>query len=204
VFTGLVEAIGTVAAVTPGDGAVVLAIATTVDPGELGASLAVDGVCLTVTGKPAGQVTATCGHETLECTTLGALRVGDRVNLERPLRMGDRLGGHMVSGHVDAVGRIAARTTVGEALDVVIAAPPELLRYVVEKGSIAVDGISLTVNHVDAAGFGVSLIPHTQEATTLADKAIDAGVNLEIDVIAKYVERLVGAFALRPGGILDK
>lgn len=197
-FTGLVEAIGTVVEVAPADQAVRLTLECPLDPGELGASLAVDGVCLTVTAMGGGRVSATLGHETLSRTTLGGLAVGDRVNLERPLRMGDRLGGHMVSGHVDAVGRVGARRDAGEALDLEIAMGPELLRYVIEKGSIAVDGISLTVNAVSAGGFAISLIPHTQDMTTLSSKAVGAGVNLEVDPIAKYVERMLEAWRPRP------
>jgi len=197
VFTGLVEAIGTVAEVKPADQAVVLTLACPLDPGEIGASLAVDGVCLTVTEMGGGHVTATLGHETLSRTTLGTLRVGDRVNLERPLALGDRLGGHMVSGHVDAVGRVSGRRDAGEAVDIEIAMGPELMRYVIEKGSIAVDGISLTVNAVTAEGFSVSIIPHTQEMTTLSGKAVGAGVNLEVDPIAKYVERMMEAWRPR-------
>lgn len=190
-FTGLVEGIGTVVSLTPGQDAAVLTLSTTLDPGEIGASLAVDGVCLTVTRKGGGQVAATLGHETLSRTTLGRLRPGDRTNLERPLRLGDRLGGHLVSGHVDAVGEVLAVTPAGEAVDVAIGMPEALLRYVVEKGSIAIDGISLTVNRTTERGFDVSLIPHTQQETTLAGKPVGAGVNLEVDMIAKYVERLV-------------
>ncbi len=196
-FTGLVEAIGTVAEVKPADQAVVLTLECPLDPGEIGASLAVDGVCLTVTSMGGGRVTATLGHETLSRTTLGALRVGDRVNLERPLALGDRLGGHMVSGHVDAVGRVSGRKDAGEAVDIEIAMGPELMRYVIEKGSIAVDGISLTVNAVTAGGFSVSIIPHTQEMTTLSGKPVGAGVNLEVDPIAKYVERMMEAWRPR-------
>jgi riboflavin synthase len=142
--------------------------------------------------------------ETLGRTTLGALAAGDDVNLERPLRIGDRLGGHMVAGHVDAVGTVASRQARGEAVDLTIAAPPEVLRYVVEKGSIAIDGISLTVNAVDERGFTVSLIPHTQSVTTLARKPIGAGVNLEVDLIGKYVEKLVEPHRGRSGITLEK
>jgi riboflavin synthase len=127
-------------------------------------------------------------------TTLGKLGQGARVNLERPLRLGDRLGGHMVAGHVDAVGHIAQVAPRAEAVDVTVRAPGELLRYVIEKGSIAVDGISLTVNAVDAGTFTVSLIPHTQTATTLAAKGAGAHVNLEVDLIGKYVEKLVEGY----------
>jgi riboflavin synthase len=194
-FSGLIEDVGRVAAARAGEGARRLTIATRLaaEPGELpiGASLAVDGVCLTVVERGAGTVDLVAAAETLERTTLGVLGAGARVNLERALKLGDRLGGHLVAGHVDGVGRILARGRRGEALDVTIAADAKLLRYVIEKGSIAVDGISLTVNSVDGRGFEVSLIAHTQGATTLADKPAGAPVNLEVDLIGKYVEKLV-------------
>jgi len=207
VFTGLIEDVGRVAAVadkvSAGEtGARALTIATRLADEEmaLGASLAVEGVCLTVVEWRKGQVVLVAAPETLARTTIGALSVGDAVNLERPLRLGDRLGGHLVAGHVDAVGRVAARRARGEALDVTVSAPPDLLRYVVEKGSIAIDGISLTVNAVDGSGFTVSLIPHTQQATTLAKRPVGAGVNLEVDLIGKYVEKLVAPHRA-PGGL---
>jgi len=197
-FTGLVEDVGRIEAIdvtTAGaEGARRLTVATRLADEEmpLGASLAVDGTCLTVVAWRPGRVDLVAAAETLARTTLGALAAGDGVNLERPLRLGDRLGGHMVAGHVDGVGRIAARRPRGEAVDVEVACAPALLRYVVEKGSIAVDGISLTVNAVGARGFTVSLIPHTLAVTTLGRKAAGAPVNLEVDLIGKYVEKLLG------------
>ncbi len=197
-FTGIVEDVGQVARIEllPSERARKLTVRSPLLAGEqaLGASLAVDGVCLTVTAWRAGEVEAVVGPETLERTTLGSLAEGARVNLEQPLRMGDRLGGHMVSGHIDGVGRIVEVAARAEAVDVVIEAAPALLRYVIEKGSIAIDGISLTVNRVDGHDFAVSLIPHTQTATTLADKGAGAAVNLEVDLIGKYVEKLVGGY----------
>jgi riboflavin synthase len=197
-FTGIVEDVGQIArlAELPSERARTLTVRAPLLAEEqpLGASLAVDGVCLTVTAWRPGEIDAVVGPETIERTTLGRLAAGARVNLERPLRLGDRLGGHMVAGHVDGVGRIAAVTPRAEAVDVVVEAPAPLLRYVIEKGSIAVDGISLTVNAVDARGFSVSLIPHTQSATTLAHKGTGGAVNLEVDLIGKYVEKLVGGY----------
>jgi riboflavin synthase len=194
-FTGLVEAVGAVDAVAPlpsGQGLRVTLRAPLLDEVQaIGASLAVDGVCLTVTEAARGWVRVEVGAETLARTTFASLRPGARVNLERPMRLGDRLGGHMVSGHVDGLGRVARLAHRGEALDITVAAAPALLRYVVEKGSIAIDGISLTVNRVDAAGFDVSIIPHTQSATTLADKPVGAPLHLEVDLIGKYVEKLL-------------
>jgi riboflavin synthase len=196
VFTGLVEDMGRVAAVAPrGDDARDLELHPgRIDVAELalGESIAVDGVCLTVTARGAGRFAVTAGPETLARTTLGGLRVGERVNLERALRAGDRLGGHIVAGHVDAVGTVAERRPLDTGFVFRFRAAPEVLRYVVEKGSIAVDGISLTVNAVDAESFDVALIPHTVEMTTLADKQAGSRVNLEVDIIGKYVEKLLG------------
>jgi riboflavin synthase len=213
-FTGLVEDVGRIEAVAPaGEGAVRITIATRLAAEDLpiGASLAVEGTCLTVVENGGDRVALVAAAETLARTTLGGLAAGQGVNLERPLRLGDRLGGHMVAGHVDGVGRVAALAHRGEALDVTIEADPELLRYVVEKGSIAVDGISLTVNSVDARSFAVSLIPHTQTATTLGGKAAGTPVNLEVDLVGKYVEKLVAPHRAattteppRPGVTLDK
>jgi riboflavin synthase len=197
-FTGIIEATATVDALEPaadGTGAR-LAVSTELDVASLplGASIAVDGVCLTVVERSAGRFAADLGPETLARTTLGKLRIGDRVHLERPLRMGDALDEHLVSGHVEAVGAVKARRPVGTALELEIAAPPEVARTLVPKGSIAVDGVSLTVNAVGADGtFSVTLIPHTLAATKLGDKAEGAAVNLEADLIAKQVERLVAA-----------
>ena len=165
-----------------------------VDTLAMGESVAHDGVCLTVTERGNGQFTVLAGAETLRCTTLGGVRVGSKLNLERALRMGDRLGGHMVSGHVDSVGDIAHRRDRGANLEISVRTPPDALRYVVEKGSIAIDGISLTVNSVDATSFSIALIPHTVVETTLARKSVGAKVNLEVDMIGKYVERLLGGY----------
>ena len=198
-FTGIVEDVGQVTALTPLPSQQALRLtvrARLLDEEQpLGASLAVDGVCLTVTAWRSGEIDAEVGPETIARTTIGKLGQGAHVNLERPLKLGDRLGGHMVAGHVDAVGHIAAVAPRAEAIDVTVRAPGELLRYVIEKGSIAVDGISLTVNGVDAQTFTVSLIPHTQAATTLAKKGPGGAVNLEVDLIGKYVEKLVGGYA---------
>jgi riboflavin synthase len=196
VFTGLVEDVGRVARLDRRSDAVVL----TIEPGgeirpdelELGESVATEGVCLTVTARDARTFTVLAGAETLRRTTLGRLRAGSAVNLERALRMGDRLGGHMVSGHVDAIAEISARRDLGANLDLSFRAPREALRYVVEKGSVAIDGISLTVNRVDGQGFAVALIPHTVDRTTLARKHVGDPVNIEVDIIGKYVEKLLG------------
>jgi riboflavin synthase len=200
-FTGLVEDVGKVVAAERRADSVVLTIAPThlpVDELNLGDSVAIDGTCLTVTERGQGRFFAVCGAETLARTTLGELAPAARVNLERALRLGDRLGGHMVAGHVDGVGRITARRDLGGAnLELVITPPPELLRYVIGKGSIAVDGISLTVNRVDARSFAVALIPHTVQKTTLCEKRVGDKVNLEADMIGKYVEKLCAGYVPR-------
>ena len=193
-FTGLVEDMGRVVRAERRGEATVLAIAPAeLDAGglALGESIAIDGACLTVTARQAKQFQVLAGPETLARTTLGGLRPNARVNLERAVRPTDRLGGHIVAGHIDGVGELAARRPVGPAVDVAFRAPRDVLRYVVEKGSIAIDGISLTVNRVDEYSFSVALIPHTLARTTLADKAVGARVNLEVDLVGKYVEKFV-------------
>ncbi len=191
-FTGLVSDVGRiVSADTTADGQR-LEVATRL-AGELaeGDSVAVNGVCLTATTVTAEGFTADAMHETLRRTSLGAAVAAGRVNLELPLRASDRLGGHVVQGHVDGVGTVRSIEAEGFARVVTIAAPPELLRYVVEKGSIAIDGVSLTVARLDDDAFAVSLIPETLERTTLGAAEPGTPVNLEVDVLAKYVERLV-------------
>ena len=193
-FTGLVADLGTVAALeATGDG-VRLRVASTL-AGELseGDSVAVNGVCLTATQVADGHFTADVMHETLRRSSLAEVADGTQVNLELPLRAADRLGGHVVQGHVDGVGAIRDAVEDGFARVVTIDAPPDLLRYVVEKGSIAVDGVSLTVASVTADTFAVSLIPETLERTNLGAAAVGTPVNLEVDVLAKYVEKLMVA-----------
>jgi riboflavin synthase len=194
VFTGLVADLGTVAAVDAADDGVRLRV-TTALAGDLrdGDSIAVNGVCLTAVGPDGDGFGADVMHETLRRSSLAEVRPGARVNLELPLRADDRLGGHVVQGHVDGLGAIRAVREDGFARIVTIEADPALLRYVVEKGSIAVDGVSLTVAAVDGDAFSVSLIPETLERTTLGGAGPGAPVNLEVDILAKYVEKLLGA-----------
>ncbi|HRW37024.1 MAG: riboflavin synthase [Acidimicrobiales bacterium] len=183
-FTGIVEELGTVIS---REGPKLRIGATTVlDDVELGASIAVNGTCLTVVAWDEGWWEADVVEETYARTSLGALRPGDPVNLERPVRLADRLGGHLVQGHVDAVG-----TIVDAAPDLRISMPADLLRYVVHKGSITIDGTSLTVAAVHDDGFSVAIIPHTAAVTTLGRKGPGDPVNLELDVVAKYVESLL-------------
>jgi riboflavin synthase len=191
-FTGLVESTAQVRRVEPDGDGVRLEVATPLAAElEHGDSIAVNGVCLTAVEPDGGSFRADVMAETLRRSSLGPLAEGDEVNVELALRAGDRLGGHMVQGHVDGTGQVESATDEGFARAVRVAAPPDLLRYVVEKGSIAVDGVSLTVASVDESGFTVSLIPETLERTTLGQAAPGRVVNLEVDVLAKYVEKLV-------------
>jgi riboflavin synthase len=190
-FTGLVAGMGSVQALRRDDDGVRLHVRTDL-AAELapGDSIAVNGVCLTAVEVDGGAFSADVMAETLRRSSLGPLAEGDQVNLELPLRAGDRLGGHMVQGHVDATGSVESVDDDGLARVVRVSAPPGVLRYVVEKGSIAVDGVSLTVSSVDDEGFEVSLIPETLERTTLGSARPGRVVNLEVDVLAKYVEKL--------------
>jgi riboflavin synthase len=193
-FTGIVEERGRVRSVTSNSGGaqVVIEAQIVLDDVELGASIAVNGCCLTVTSFDAGSFAADAVIETLARTNLGDLAVGDRVNLERPLRFADRLGGHLVQGHVDATGTVRDRAPQADGSEVVvIEAPDAVLRYVVLKGSITVDGVSLTVARVDDDAFAIALIPHTLAVTTLGARPVGTRVNLEVDLVAKYVEALV-------------
>jgi riboflavin synthase len=192
-FTGIISDVGRVRAVTPG-GDTGFTIATSFDAHDiaLGASIACAGVCLTVTGKGEGWFTVQASAETLARSTLGSWRVGTPVNLERALRMGDELGGHFLSGHVDTVATILERRPEGESLRFVFEVPPPLERAIAPKGSVALDGVSLTVNEVEGRRFGVNIIPFTRTKTTFGAAEPGDRVNLEIDVLARYVARLLG------------
>jgi len=194
VFTGLVEDVGTVVRADRRSDALVIGVRPAKLPvGELaiGESVCHDGTCLTVTELGRDTYTVLAGGETLARTTLGGLRIGKRLNLERALRVGDRLGGHWVTGHVDGTGELAQRRDLGANLVLVVRTPAPLLRYIVEKGSIAIAGTSLTVNAVDAETFSVAIIPHTRDHTTLGDLVVGERVNLEVDILAKHVEKLM-------------
>ncbi len=190
-FTGITEEIGKIVSSRPGRLAV--AAELVLDGLEPGDSVDVNGVCLTVTERDAGGFSADIMPETLRRTNLGGLRAGDGVNLERALAFGGRLGGHLVQGHIDGIGRLAATTPDGDALVARFDAPPEVMRYVVEKGFIAVDGISLTIVGRSATSLEVSVVGFTRQRTTLGAKRPGDAVNLEVDIIAKYVEALTGA-----------
>ncbi|MBN6104517.1 riboflavin synthase [Xanthomonas sp. CFBP 8703] len=193
-FTGIIEGVGRLAARQPQGGDIRFTFATGSLPFadvQLGESIAVNGVCLTVVAFDAASFQADASTETLSLTTLGALAEGAALNLERAMRPTDRLGGHLVSGHVDGLGSVRSIHEDARAQRWRFAAPPALLRYIAKKGSICVDGVSLTVNDVDYAGFEVALIPHTVAHTAFAHTAVGSAVNLEIDLVARYVERLL-------------
>jgi len=193
-FTGLVEEVGTVKEVRPAGNAIHLTIGSSVvlEGVALGDSIACNGICLTVTHFNANSFTVDAVPETMRKTTLHELKAGAPINLERAMAMGQRFGGHIVSGHVDGVGRIVSIGEEDIAKVVRIAAPPEVLRYVVEKGSITIDGVSLTVMDVDSDSFRVTVIPHTWQITVLRHRRVGSQVNLECDIIGKYVEKLLG------------
>ena len=192
-FTGLIREVGRVAGVDGGPGGVRLTVEApaTAREAQLGDSIALSGVCLTVVDRADGRLAFDAVPETLARTSLRTLEPGSRVNVEPALRAGEPLGGHYVQGHVDGVGSVRAVEPEGDGRRIWFDAPAELLRYVVEKGSVAVEGTSLTVAALDRRGFAVALIPHTLEQTTLGELAPGVPVNLEVDVLAKYVERLL-------------
>ena len=193
-FTGLVADLGRIADVQrSSDGARVRVESQLAADLHEGDSVAVNGVCLTATGVGDGAFEAEVMNETLQRSSLRDVQAGSEVNLELPLRATDRLGGHVMQGHVDGLGTIAGVQDDGFSRRVTVSAPQKLMRYVVEKGSVAVDGVSLTVADLDHSSFTVSLIPETQERTNLGQVEVGTRVNLEVDVLAKYVEKLVGA-----------
>jgi riboflavin synthase len=192
-FTGIIEALGTVGRVDSGaEGArLVVRAGAVIDDARIGESIAVNGVCLTITALNGGTFTADVSLETLRRSTLGGLRGGDPVNLERPLRVDQRLGGHIVQGHVDGVGTITGVRPEGDGIWMRLAPPAALLPLLVEKGSVAIDGVSLTVAGLADDGFAVALIPHTLAVTTLGRRRAGEQVNIEVDILAKYVQRLL-------------
>lgn len=192
-FTGLIEEVGTLLARRGGQLEV---RAPRIAPGlKLGDSVAVNGICLTATSLGGDRFTADVSASTLEVTTAGTWTPGRALNLERALALGDRLGGHLVSGHVDGVGRLARRERLGEAWRLVFTMPESLAPFLVPKGSIAIDGTSLTVNEVGADSFGVTIIPHTGAETTVLSLQPGDAVNLEVDLLAKYVHRMLATYA---------
>ncbi len=192
-FTGIVEEIGTVKNIIKGSRSIKLAIAAqkVLENTNLGDSIAVNGVCLTVTALGKNGFTADVMPESMSKTNMGKLKPGDRVNLERALTLASRLGGHIVSGHIDGVGEIIDMEKDDNAVRVTLTASPKVMKYIVSEGSVALDGVSLTVAHLGESDFTVSLIPHTAQVTTLLDKKVGDKLNVENDVVGKYVERLL-------------
>ena len=191
-FTGLIEQRGTIESLERRDDGLAIRIGCALHPYELGESIAVNGTCLTVKSYSETHFDADASLETLDKTNLGELSEGDRVHLERALALGERLGGHLVTGHVDGVGALSDRATEGDYLRVTFEVPPRLAPFLAPKGSIAVDGVSLTVNAVRGTQFDVMLVPYTLDETTLGDMQTGARVNLEVDILAKYVASLMG------------
>lgn len=192
-FTGIVEEIGIIKAIQKGKRSSTLLVKAekVLSDVKIGDSIAVNGVCLTVTTFGGGIFSADVMPETMDKSNLGLLAVGSKVNLERALRLGDRLGGHMVSGHIDGVGSIVNKETDDNAIWISIECSKPLLKYIINKGSIGIDGVSLTVAYVDDKKFKVSIIPHTQDETTLCSKKLGTKVNLENDITAKYIEKFI-------------
>jgi len=193
-FTGIIESIGTIARIERRGGDVRLHVdagSLGLDDVKLGDSISVSGVCLTAVEIDGAVFTVDVSTETLARTTLGALRDGDPVNLEKAMRLSDRLGGHLVAGHIDGVGRVVSIESDARSQRWLFELPPALARYVAPKGSICIDGVSLTVNEVDGARFGVNLIPHTIDVTTFKTRRTGDAVNIEVDLLARYVEQLL-------------
>lgn len=203
-FTGIVETVGKVSAIERGSASARLTIAAgrVAEDVSVGDSVAVSGVCLTSVEVRAPHLCFEAVHETLRRTTLGQMQVGSAVNLERALPVGGRLGGHIVQGHIDGAGRIASIRPVGDSWFIYVDASPELMRYVVTKGSVAVDGISLTVAEAADRTFGLAVIPHTWENTTLHERRAGDPVNIECDILGKYVEKLLGGYIAGGGEVL--
>lgn len=194
-FTGIVEATGTIEALEPRGGDVRVRVACRAfrpDESGVGDSISVNGICLTAVALDAAAFAADVSRETLANTTLGDLGAGDPVNLERALTLATPLGGHLVTGHVDGVGEILTARNEGRSTRYRLRAPASLARYIARKGSICIDGVSLTVNEVDGAAFDVNIVPHTMEVTNVATWRAGSRVNLEVDIVARYLERLVG------------
>jgi riboflavin synthase len=205
-FTGIIEDLGKVVSIRKEKGVFILAVETKIDLGDLkvGDSISVDGVCLTVVETRKNSFSVEVSSETLSRSTLNNIEAGYRVNLERAMKVGDRLGGHMVSGHVDVVGKIKEIRDGANGLIIEITPPEDFMRYIVDKGSVAVDGISLTVNSIKRSSFTVNIIGHTEKNTTLSTKGQGGSVNLEADIIGKYVEKFLSTEDKREGDITLK
>jgi riboflavin synthase len=200
-FTGLIEDTGRITTIERRGAAAVLTLTTALPVSEIaiGDSVAVNGTCLTVTANTGTALTFDVSPETIAGTTISRLRSGSSVNLERALRLGDRMGGHIVTGHIDCIGKLARSSETSGNRILEFALPAENARYLISKGSVAINGISLTVNSVTASGFSVNIIPLTQVATTLSGLKVGDEVNIETDIIGKYVERLIRPWSSGPG-----
>ena len=192
-FTGIIEGLGTVSQVRPMDGGSRLTVAAdfSLDGTGIGDSIAVNGACLTAVSLQGARFTVDVSPETLSKTTFKSIKIGDRVNLERALKLSDRLDGHLVSGHIDGLGTITGKQNQGNAIVVTFSVPESLSRYMIPKGSVAIDGVSLTINSCESQSFNVSIIPHTAKITTLGLKETGARVNIETDMLGKYVEKFL-------------
>jgi len=193
-FTGIIQAKGSIAAIERRGGDVRLSVQSDGLPFasyDVGESIAVNGVCLTAVELRAGGFDTDVSVETLDVTSLGSLGVGDNVNLEPSLSLGDRLGGHLVSGHVDCLGTVTSRKADARSIRFTVEIPVEFARYVARKGSVTVDGVSLTVNDVSATSFEVNIIPHTADVTIIGDYSVGTSINVEVDLLARYIERLL-------------
>ena len=199
-FTGIIQSIGTIAELQPKGGDIALVVNTgklDMSDVELGDSIAVNGVCLTVVALTASSFTADVSRETLSLTSLGNLSIGSAVNLEKALTLQTRLGGHLVSGHVDGLGEVETRRNDGRSEWFRIKAPDDLAKYIAAKGSITIDGVSLTVNRVDGVFFEINIVPHTLQETIIGSYQSGTKINLEVDVIARYLERLIEVGAMQ-------
>lgn len=192
-FTGIIQAIGDVANIHAHAQSSTLSINTPqgfLDDTQLGDSICVQGVCLTVTDLNENLFSVDVSAETIRCTTFANLKIKQKVNLEKALTLSDHLGGHLVTGHVDGVGEVLSMTNEGNSTKFIISSPDAICKYIAKKGSVCIDGISLTVNHVDNNTFDVNIIPHTLENTAIIDYQVGTSINLEVDLVARYVERL--------------
>ena len=201
-FTGIIEGLGTLASIQSAGQAKRFGVTADfdLDGTGLGDSIAVNGACLTVVRLQGRRFDVDVSPETVDKTTFGSAKIGERVNLERALRLSDRLDGHLVSGHVDGLGYLKSRETLANAIILTYSVPENVAYYMIKKGSVAIDGVSLTINDCDAASIEVSIIPHTAQITTVGIKAVGAAVNIETDLIGKYVER----FVTRDGSAQDR
>ena len=203
-FTGIIQSTGKIISITPNDVDTCLSVdvgGMPFDDVEMGESISINGACMTVVAFDENSFSVDVSKESLAMTTLGRLKTGSAVNLERAMRLSDRLGGHLVSGHVDGVGQITQRITEGRSIKFGIRVPDELAKYIAHKGSVCIDGVSLTVNEVNNSEFSLQIIPHTLQETIFSDYSVGDDVNIEVDIIARYLERLLLKGEEQPSGV---